>query len=209
MDNEKELQRLHAFSDGVFAIAATLLILEIKVPKVDDLNTPGALWKSLQEIWPSFFAFVLSFGSILVMWVNHHHASHIMERCSRPHLYANGFLLLTVTFIPYPTSVLAEYINTPQANIAVMFYASSFMLANIGFNIWWFTMQHPLYLLKASIREEERRKVTMQTISGMIVYLLTVILAYWYPTISIILIAALFILWVTLSVGDGSSEERF
>lgn len=125
MNSHKELQRIEAFSDGVFAIACTLLVLEFKVPHVEDMMRPGALWPALKAVWPSFVAYLISFGSILVAWAGHHRALNMLVRSSKAFLYANGLLLLTVTFMPFPTAVLAEYINTPQANIAVMFFSAA------------------------------------------------------------------------------------
>ena len=72
MSNEKETARVEAFSDGVFAIAITLLILEIKVPKTGGSMTNGQLLDSLIGLWPSYFAFLLSFTAVLIMWINHH-----------------------------------------------------------------------------------------------------------------------------------------
>ena len=108
MNSHKELQRIEAFSDGVFAIASTLLILEITVPHVDDVMHPGALWPALKAEWPSFVAYLLSFESILIAWAGHHRALNAMVRSSKAFLFANGFLLLTITFMPFPTAVLAQ-----------------------------------------------------------------------------------------------------
>ena len=104
--------RVEAFSDGVFAIAITLLILEIKVPHGID---HGELWAGLRALWPSFVAFFLSFFVILIMWVNHHELLRLVRGVGYPFFFANGFVLLTVTFVPFPTAVLAEYLGTPQA----------------------------------------------------------------------------------------------
>src|SRR5215831_83117 len=146
MNPHKELQRIEAFSDGVFAIACTLLVLEFKVPHVTDRSGPGSLWPSLKAVWPSFVAYILSFFSILVAWAGHHRALNALVGSSKAFLYANGFLLLTITFIPFPTAVLAEYINTPQANIAVMFYSGAWLVSNVGFNVWWLTIFRPVRL---------------------------------------------------------------
>ncbi len=202
MKTERELQRIEAFSDGVFAIAATLLILEIKVPHLNDLNEQGGLWTGLKNQWPSLLAFTISFGTILVMWANHHQAMALVQKVSKPFLFGNGFLLLTVTFIPFPTAVLAEYIDSPQANVAVMFYSASYLFGNLGFNVWWQTMLRPVYLLNPEISEDRVKKLTIQTISGAIVYLFTTVLAYWFPVVSLIIIFALFILWVGMSMGQ-------
>ena len=92
MDNEKETTRVEAFSDGVFAIAITLLILEIKVPKVDENITNSQLFTSLVNLWPSYFAFLLSFTAVLIMWINHHGFFKYLKTINTKFLFANGFL---------------------------------------------------------------------------------------------------------------------
>lgn len=133
---EKETSRLEAFSDGVFAIAITLLILELKVPALiaTDINSP-ALGKALLQQWPSYFSLVTSFFTILVMWVHHHEIfSHVRKADAWVH-FANGCLLLVVTFVPYPTSVLAAYLETPAAKAAAIFFSGTFILIAICFNL--------------------------------------------------------------------------
>jgi uncharacterized membrane protein len=97
--------RVEAFSDGVFAIAITLLILEIRAPHA---GLEGGLWAGLLTLWPSYVAFLLSFFVILIMWVNHHELMRLVRAVNYPFLFANGLVLLTVTFVPFPTAVLAE-----------------------------------------------------------------------------------------------------
>ena len=133
---EKETGRLEAFSDGVFAIAITLLILELKVPVLisTDLSSV-ALGKALLQQWPSYFSLVTSFFTILVMWVHHHTIfSHVRKSDAWVH-FANGCLLLAVTFVPYPTSVLAAYLQTPAAKAAAIFYSGTFIIIAICFNL--------------------------------------------------------------------------
>ncbi len=133
---EKETGRLEAFSDGVFAIAITLLILKLKVPALlkADENSPN-LAKALIAQWPSYLSLVTSFFTILVMWV-HHHAIFSRVRRSDAWLdFANGCLLLAFTFVPYPTSVLATYLETPAANAAAAFYSATFIIIAICFNL--------------------------------------------------------------------------
>jgi len=92
---QKETGRVESFSDGVIAIAITLLVLEIKVPKADEIASVG-LFAKLLDLWPSFLAFVTSFGTILVMWINHHRVFRLVRTTDYPFLYWNGFLLLTM-----------------------------------------------------------------------------------------------------------------
>src|SRR5688572_19887405 len=139
---EKETLRLEAFSDGVFAIAITLLIIEIKVPHVphgfDD--TKKQLLLALLNLWPSFLAFFLSFGTILVMWVNHHGLFKHAHAANNRLLFANGLLLLLVTFIPFPTAVLAEYLDRHGATVGATFYCATMVLVCIGFNLTLWTI---------------------------------------------------------------------
>ncbi len=202
MNSPKELQRIEAFSDGVFAIACTLLILEIKVPHVDDMMRPGALWPALKAVWPSFLAYLLSFESILVAWSGHHTALSLLTGSSKAFLFANGFLLLTVTFMPFPTAVLAEYINTPQANIAVAFYSAAWLVTSMGFNVWWLCMFRPVRLLSTSVSKAAVRKTTIQTFGGSVLYAGTTIISYWFPVIGFSMIFASQALWIILSVGE-------
>jgi uncharacterized membrane protein len=132
---EKDTGRLEAFSDGVFAIAITLLALELKVPHFEGSErvTSAALAAGLLHLWPSYFAFATSFFTVLIMWV-HHHVIFKLVRCTDiPLLFANGFLLMLVTLVPFPTAVVAEYLRTPAAAAACTFYAGFFVLISLGF----------------------------------------------------------------------------
>jgi uncharacterized membrane protein len=205
MNSHKELQRIEAFSDGVFAIACTLLVLEITVPHLQDVMRPGALWPALKGEWPSFVAYLLSFESILVAWAGHQRGLNALVRSSKAFLFANGLLLLSITFMPFPTAVLAEYINTPQANIAVMFYSATWFVTNLGFNVWWFCMFWPVRLLPASISHAVVRKTTSQMIGGSALYAATTVISYWFPMAGFLIIFASQALWIVVFVGE---DER-
>ena len=111
-EDAKETGRVEAFSDGVFAIAITLLVLELKVPHVGDGGN-GRLAAALLAQWPSYLAFVTSFATILIMWVSHHHMFTFVRRADARFLYANGLLLFVVTVVPFPTALVAEYFEKP------------------------------------------------------------------------------------------------
>ncbi len=110
---ESSTTRLEAFSDGVFAIAITLLILEIKVPAAAEIAALGGLWAALAERWPSYVGYILSFFVIGIMWVNHHALFTHIRRIDRLLLLANLLMLMTASFLPYPTAVLAEHLSRP------------------------------------------------------------------------------------------------
>ena len=124
--------RIEAFSDGVFAIACTLLILEIRVPET---GVDGSLWARLVALWPSYFAFAFSFFVILVTWIAHHDLMRLIRATSHAVLLANGCALIYVTFIPFPTAVLAANVGGPEASTAVAFYCGTFVFGSGMFNL--------------------------------------------------------------------------
>jgi uncharacterized membrane protein len=208
MNAHRELQRIEAFSDGVFAIACTLLILEIRVPHVEDIMRPGALWPALKAAWPSFVAYLLSFESIFIAWAGHHRALNVLVRSSKPFVYANGVLLLTITFMPFPTALLAAYINTPQANTAVTFYSAAWLVTNLSFIVWWFSMFRPVRLLPTSMSKSTVKTVTIQTFTGCVIYAGTTVLAYWFPITAVIIIFLSQALWIIVSVNEDETLGR-
>src|SRR2546430_9492440 len=102
--------RLEAFCDGVFAIALTLLIIDIKIPSTEHIDNTADFWLALKHLAPSIFTFVLSFAIILITWVNHHNIFKLVHKSSAKFIYANGLLLLSVVFLPFPTALMGEYI---------------------------------------------------------------------------------------------------
>jgi uncharacterized membrane protein len=200
----KENARIEAFSDGVFAIAITLLILEIKVPPHDSIHSVNDLWNGLIRLWPSYFAFFLSFGIILVSWVNHHYLFNLLEKSSRTFLYANGFLLLTITFMPFPTALLAEYIGTEYAKPAIAFYCFGGVVNCIGWILLLKTVIKPKLLLHHGINVDLIYGIRRTTQLGFVVYTFSTVLAFWFPYIALVMNLLLWIVWITLSINAKS-----
>lgn len=132
MPSNKSLNRLEAFSDGVFSIAITLLIFQIKFPGG---GVEGNIWAKLVSIWPSLFAFFLSFFVILVTWISHHEIIGMVSESSRKLQLVNGLTLLYVTLIPFVTIVLADNINSTEATNAVTLYCATFVIGSATFNL--------------------------------------------------------------------------
>jgi len=200
----KENARIEAFSDGVFAIAITLLILELRVPSHDSIHSVADLWKGLIDLWPSYFAFLLSFGIILVSWVNHHYLFNLLEKSSRTFLYANGFLLLTITFMPFPTALLAEYIETEYAKPAIAFYCFGGVINCIGWILLLKTVIKPKLLLHHGINVDLIYGIRRTTQLGFVVYTFSTVLAFWFPVIALVMNLLLWIVWITLSINAKS-----
>src|SRR3954464_15798437 len=122
--------RLEAFSDGVFAVAITLLVLEIDVPVGDHL------WHKLGDEWPSFASFFVSFWVIGIIWVNHHGVLDHVRRADRGLLYCNLLVLMTVVFIPFSTALIAEHLKSgADEQTAALVYSSTFLALAIAFGV--------------------------------------------------------------------------
>jgi uncharacterized membrane protein len=201
----KENSRIEAFSDGVFAIAITLLVLELKVPPVATVHSISDLWNGLIHLWPSYFAFTLSFGILLVSWVNHHYLFNILDKSSRPFLYANGFLLFTITFMPFPTALLAEYISTDYAKPAIAFYCFGGVINSIGWNLLLHTLSKPKKLIHSDESIKLINTVKRSTQIGFLIYSVATIMAFWFPIIALIMNLLLWIVWISLSITTKES----
>ena len=163
-----ETNRVEAFSDGVLAIAITLLILEIRVPHAEE----GGLASALAEQWPSYAAYAVSFAVIGIMWVNHHRIFHLVKAVDRPLLFINLLLLLFIAAIPFPTALLAEYLDVGgrDSHIAAAVYSANATGCALAFNMMWRWIVRRGTLLHDHISVENLRKGTRRFTLGLIVY---------------------------------------
>ena len=172
--------RLEAFSDGVFAIAITLLILDLHVPPLR--STPqGELGGHLLELWPSYASYVVSFLVIGIIWVNHSAMFHHIERVDRPLLFLNLLLLLFVVAIPFPTAMMAEYVREGGANshVAAAAYSVTMFGMAISFGgLWLWVVRHRRGLLGATTDEAAARATAIRFTAGNLGYLILIGLAF-------------------------------
>jgi uncharacterized membrane protein len=204
-NEQRETGRVEAFSDGVFAIAITLLVLELKVPPANQITDPKALWTALLKLWPSFAAFLTSFVAILIMWMNHHGVFRMVRRVSGPFLVANGLLLLTVTFVPFPTAVLASHVLGPSSTTAAAFYCGTYVLVNIAYNALWDTATRG-GLLRPGVPESHVRKIRLAYRAGFFVYVAATALALWNAHAGLALSTAVWLLWGVLEYSDEKTR---
>jgi uncharacterized membrane protein len=181
MTENKSLIRLEAFSDGVFAIAITLLILEVNLPHTE---VPGSLWTRLLALWPSFFAFALSFFVILVTWITHHDLMGLVGESTRELQLANGLALLYVAFIPFVTGVLADNLTTSDVSTAVALYCGTFVVGSAAFNILVGTI-----IRGQLLRKEIETQVIFRVRRGyrivFLIYVATTLLAFVMPFLAL------------------------
>ncbi len=192
---EKETGRLESFSDGVFAVAITLLVLNLVVP---ELRTPTsrALTAALGQEWTEYLAFVTSFGTILIMWINHHTIFRLVRQLDTLFMFANGFLLLMVTIVPFLTALVARYLSTPAAPVACAVYAGGFAVGNIAYILLWRSIAHERRLLHPHIPQARVDGLTRSYLTGFPIYLAAMAIAiYWNAYVSIALCFGLWIVW--------------
>ncbi len=147
LSEEKETGRIEAFSDGVFAIAITLLVLDIKVPHIHGVSARESLLGALMQQWPMYLAYVISFITILIIWANHHSLFNYIRRSDDRFVFLNGMVLLLVTFVPFPTALLSEYIRSDNSQIAAAVYSGTYLLISVVFNFAWGYAAHHNRLL--------------------------------------------------------------
>lgn len=172
---EKETGRVEAFSDGVFAVAITLLALNIKIPGLnlppDQLPNDKDLWGMLVYEWPMFIAYGISFATIGVMWLNHHRIFVHVRRNDTVLILLNALLLLIVVFIPVPTALLAEYIIRPDLHTAALIYSGIFFIMACCFNFLWRYATHNNRLMAKDVNPEAVAAISQQYLFGPVLYL--------------------------------------
>ena len=193
----KETGRIESFSDGVFAVAITLLVFNLKVPQISTGGTNPVidLGNALFKQWPSYLIFITSFATILIMWQGHHGIFKLVHRSDSPFLFANGFLLLLVTLVPFPTSLVAQYLTTPVAAVTCAVYSGVFVVINVAYNLLWWSAAHRHRLLKPGVSPAQVKSLTRKLLIGFPLYLLATLLAFWNPYVSLGICSGLWIFW--------------
>ena len=183
--DEKETGRLEAFSDGVFAVAITLLVLNLKIPGIDlplnKLPHDTDLWHRLGEEWPMLAAYVTSFATIGIMWLNHHRLFVHIKRINTVLVLLNLSLLLFIVFVPVPTALLAEYVELPDQHAAAIVYSGTFVLTACCFNLLWRYASYHNRLLGKDVDSRAIQAISRQYLFGPLVYLIAFALA-WVST---------------------------
>lgn len=194
--------RLEAFSDGVIAIAITLLVLEVRVPGREQTADGRELWSVLAEKWPSYLGFVLSFVIIGIMWANHHNVFRLIGRVNHELIVLNTLLLFCIAFLPFPTALLAEYLGHHGQRAATIVYSGwLFATASSFYTLWWYASRDG-HLLATDADPLVVRTITRRFRVGPPSYLLAFLLSFVYPPASLALIGLLAGLYL-LPSSDG------
>src|SRR5215510_9641570 len=189
--------RLEAFCDGVFAIALTLLVIDIKVPPPEGIGNTRELWLALRHLGPAIAAFVVSFGVILITWVNHHGVFKLLNKSSGAFVYANGFLLLTVVVMPFPTALVGEYLLTDHVAPAVIIYNS---VTAVQAASWILVTGAALPLTKDEKSAVLVRDGQRNGYFALVIYSLLALIAAWFPLSIAVVTTLLWAYWLTFSL---------
>ncbi|HUL04163.1 MAG TPA: TMEM175 family protein [Gemmatimonadales bacterium] len=185
--------RLEAFADGVFSIAATLLILNVDA-QVGETSTD--LGGRLLHIWPSYIAYVVSFVTIGIIWVNHNTVMTQVARCDRSFLFLTVVFLLCIAFIPFPTRLVAEHVRGEGARAAALVYGITLTTTAVTFQAIWLYASVGRRLLRADANERLVRGITRSYLPGPFIYLGATLLSLVSPTASVVLYGAIALFYV-------------
>lgn len=164
---ERGTERIEAFSDGVFAIAITLLILEIKVPKIEGADLLGILL----NLWPSYFPYVLSFVMIGIHWANHHYVFKPYQKTNHALNPLNLLFLLFIAFLPLPTEILGEYmLDKANQTTAATLYAVSLLLPAATWLLMWLYATREHRLVDRHLDAGYLRRLTLQYLGSVVLY---------------------------------------
>ncbi len=188
-DDDKEgTGRVEAFSDGVFAIVTTLLVLDLRVPHDPQTGeayaTAGELWQALLHSWPSFPAYLLGFSTVVIMWINHHMLFNFIKRTSHTLLLLNSLLLLAISVVPFPTALLSEYIGSgheDSARVAAMVYSGLGLTIAFFYNLFWWHVSSGNRLIDRRADPEAVRTITRSYLFGPLVYVVAFVLSIFTP----------------------------
>ena len=168
--------RLETFSDGVFAIAATLLVLEFSVSNHNDLG------HELLHLWPSYLAYVTSFVTIGIIWMNHHHTVSLIGRLDRTFLFLNNLLLLTVAFLPFPTKLVGDFLRHGHSEAAAaLAYAATFVVMAAMHEVWWQYARRGRRLIAVSVPDSALHAVDLAYLPGVLMYGIVFVVAFFSP----------------------------
>jgi uncharacterized membrane protein len=178
--------RLETFSDGVFAIAATLLVLEFSVTSGKDLG------HQLLHLWPSYLAYVTSFVTIGIIWMNHHHTVSLIGRIDRTMLFVNNLLLLTVAFLPFPTGLVGTAIQRGSGEqAAALAYAGTLVVMAALHQVWWRYARINRRLIADGTPDSALRAVDRAYLPGLPMYGAVFVLAFFSPLAAVCLTLAI------------------
>jgi uncharacterized membrane protein len=173
---------MEAFSDGVFAIAITLLVLEIAVPAGSERD----LWGAVLDEWPSYLAYLVSFSTVGAVWVGHTVITEFLVRATSVLIRLNLLLLMVVSFLPFPTKLLAEYVGDDRPErVATTIYGLNLLLTAVLLSvIWRYAVSEGL--IRSDIADESVKVITRRLTPGLVGYVAMIMLGIFLPVVAVV-----------------------
>ena len=205
MESRWGTSRTEAFSDGVFAIAVTLLVLDLAIPR-SEFDDP---WLAIVHEWPAYLGYLTSFFTIGGIWLAHHAVFRRLEYINARVMRLNLVLLLVVSFLPFPTRLAAEAIRTTDAERAfVIFYGLCFFLVSLSFGAIWTAVLRDRGLLRPEVTDDEVQAITVATAPNIGLYLAAIVLATFLPKVAALGYLVIAIVAVMRARGDQPEHAR-
>ena len=203
-----ETARLEAFSDAVIAIAMTILALDLRVPIIEAVTSKN-LVSAILDQWPSYFAFALSFTTILIMWINHHARLSLVQRIDGLLMFANGFLMMAIVALSYPTALVGEYLNTPAGRGAVVTYGLAVLATSGAWNIFMLALKPERGLLKPGVPAELIATTRRRVAFGFLIYLVATGLAAINAYLGLGIMTVMWVFWATFAYRALNRRQRW
>lgn len=178
--------RIEALADGVFAIAMTLLVLDLKVPNISHAN-PDQLLPALLAQWPKYISYAISFFMLGIYWIGHHNQFHVIRRSDRGFLWINILYLMTISLLPFSTALLGEY---PGTRIALIIYGGNLAVISLVLYWHWFYATHHHRLIDSDTDPRIVTLATRRILTGVIVYLFAISASFVSVTTSLVIYLA-------------------
>ncbi|MCU0428124.1 MAG: TMEM175 family protein [Candidatus Kapabacteria bacterium] len=182
--------RLEAFSDGVFSIIITLMVFDIKLPPIDSAN---GLFAAFKQILPQFIAYVISFLTLAIIWINHHHILGLIKRVDMPFLWHNLHLLFWCTLIPFANNFMGRYSHLSSAS-------ACYSLVSTGVGISFLLLRKyagiKAQLMHDHVSEDLERKVLRGNVRSVLLYALAGALGFVSPYISYLIFAGIAVYYI-------------
>ena len=192
-ESSRELERILFFSDAVFAIAITLLVLSIEVPDIPQGLVAEELPGQLLGLWPKYLSYVISFLVILSFWIAHHSIFSHIRSYDRSLIWLNSLFLMCVAFLPFPSALLGEY---GDQQLVVAIYAASLAITRLMLSaVWWYAYDKP-YLVRLDIDQGTVRAFHLRALYIPLIFLLSIAISFFS-------VRAAIYSWVLLVVGDS------
>ena len=205
---EKETGRIEAFSDGIFAVAITLLALDIGIKEYSGANNVN-LWTKITERWPEYFSYFNSFATVLLIWMGHNKIFKKLRTANHWIVLMNGLVLLIVVLFPYPTKTVGIFIGTAAENSAVAFYTSFTCLINVSM-----LMLNACILRQKKLLLDPKKNVPLiksmmgGQIAGVIAYGLITVIAFYYSRVALFLTFCMWVFWALVTRDSDALDSK-